>query len=245
MKRNVLLILGNGYNRDNLIDSAIYLRDNFDFRIRPLYVRDVRKKEFIPNSVDGVMLEPMITGINNEWNNFEEKEIKKVKAQLLEKGIKADLEVKFGITSEVIVEELKKSDMLLIEKEEKFSEDLIAVLKRSFKPIIVVRDKVLKLDKIAVSNDDGTKVNKSFQRFTNIFTHVDEITSLELITPKKNNYPKENNENYLNEFIKSKDIKLTSKKILKNDYNNLLEICKDQNNQIGRASCRERVSSPV
>lgn len=227
MKRNVLLILGEGYSRENLIDSAIYLRDNFGFSIRPLHVRDVRKKEFIPNSVDGIMLEPMISGINEEWNRYEEQEIAKIKKQLQEKGIKAELEVKFGITSEVIVEELKKSDMLLIEKEDKFSEDLIAILKRFFKPIIVVRDKVLKLDKIAISNDDGTKVNKSFQRFINIFDHIEEITSLELIDPKKTR-DEGFKENYLNEFIKEKGIKLKSERILKADSDDFLKICKDQ-----------------
>lgn len=228
MERNVLLILGNGYNRDNLIDSAIYLRDNFDFRIRPLHVRDVRKKEFIPNSVDGIMLEPMIAGINEEWNRCEEQEIKKIKEQLLEKGIEAELEVKFGITSEVVIQELKKSDMLLIEKEDKFSEDLIAILKRFFKPIIVVRDKVLKLDKIAISNDDGTKVNKSFQRFMNIFTHVDKVLSLELVDPRKRAREEENKENYLNEFIKAKGVELESKEILKTDSDEFLRICKEQ-----------------
>ena len=127
MERNVLLVLGNGYNRENLIDSAVYLRDNFGFSIRPLHVRDVRKKEFLPNAVDGIMLEPMIAGINEEWNRYEEQEIANIKKQLEEKGVNEELEVKFGITPEIVIEELKKSDILLIEKEDKFSEDLIVI----------------------------------------------------------------------------------------------------------------------
>ncbi len=228
MERNVLLVLGNGYNRENLIDSAIYLRDNFGFSIRPLHVRDVRKKEFLPNAVDGIMLEPMIAGINEEWNRYEEHEIANIKQQLEERGVHAELEVKFGITPEIVIEELKKSDILLIEKEDKFSEDLIVILKRFFKPIIVVRDKVLKLDKVAISNDDGTKVNKSFQRFINIFTHVDEITSLELIDPQKHEDDEEVHENYLNEFIKGKGIKVVSKQIMKADSDEFLKICKEE-----------------
>ena len=221
MERNVLLVLGNGYNRENLIDSAVYLRDNFGFSIRPLHVRDVRKKEFLPNAVDGIMLEPMIAGINEEWNRYEEHEIANIKEQLKERGVDAELEVKFGITPEVVIEELKKSDILLIEKEDKFSEDLIAILKRFFKPIIVVRDKVLKLDKVAISNDDGTKVNKSFQRFINIFTHVDEITSLELIDPQDHEHDDD-------EFIKGKGIKLVSKKIMKANSDEFLKIAKEE-----------------
>lgn len=228
MERNVLLVLGNGYNRDNLIDSAVYLRDNFGFSIRPLHVRDVRKKEFLPNSVDGIMLEPMIAGINEEWNRYEEHEIANIKEQLKERGVDAELEVKFGITPEIVIEELKKSDILLIEKEDKFSEDLIAILKRFFKPIIVVRDKVLKLDKVAISNDDGTKVNKSFQRFINIFTHVDEITSLELIDPQEEHEEDEIHENYLNEYIKGKGIKLVSKQIMRANSDEFLKICKEE-----------------
>ena len=229
MERNVLLVLGNGYNRENLIDSAVYLRDNFGFSIRPLHVRDVRKKEFLPNAVDGIMLEPMIAGINEEWNRYEEHEIANIKEQLAERGVDAELEVKFGITPEIVIEELKKSDILLIEKEDKFSEDLIAILKRFFKPIIVVRDKVLKLDKVAISNDDGTKVNKSFKRFINIFTHVDEITSLELIDPQQHDHDDDEvHENYLNEFIKGKGIKLVSKQIMKADSDEFLKICKEE-----------------
>lgn len=228
MERNVLLVLGNGYNRDNLIDSAVYLRDNFGFSIRPLHVRDVRKKEFLPNSVDGIMLEPMIAGINEEWNRYEEHEIANIKEQLKERGVDAELEVKFGITPEIVIEELKKSDILLIEKEDKFSEDLIAILKRFFKPIIVVRDKVLKLDKVAISNDDGTKVNKSFQRFINIFTHVDEITSLELIDPQEEHEEDEIHENYLNEYIKGKGIKLVSKQIMRANSDEFLKNCKEE-----------------
>lgn len=229
MERNVLLVLGNGYNRENLIDSAIYLRDNFGFSIRPLHVRDVRKKEFLPNAVDGIMLEPMIAGINEEWNRYEEHEIANIKQQLAERGVDAELEVKFGITPEIVIEELKKSDILLIEKEEKFSEDLIVILKRFFKPIIVVRDKVLKLDKIAISNDDGTKVNKSFQRFINIFTHVTEVTSLEVKDPQKHYEDEdEEHENYLNEFIRGKGIKVTSKQFPKGESQEFLDICKDE-----------------
>ena len=230
MKRNVLLVLGNGYNRENLIDSAIYLRDNFGFTIRPLHVRDIRKKEFLPNAVDGIMLEPMIAGITEEWNRYEEQEIQKIKEQLEQRGVHAELEVKFGITPEIVIEELKKSDILLIEKEDKFSEDLIVILKRFFKPIIVVRDKVLKLDKIAISNDDGTKVNKSFQRFINIFNHVDKITSLELIDPQKEeeHEEEEHKENYLNEFIKGKGIELVSKQFLKSESDEFLKICKEE-----------------
>ncbi len=231
MERNVLLVLGNGYNRENLIDSAVYLRDNFGFSIRPLHVRDVRKKEFLPNAVDGIMLEPMIAGINEEWNRYEEHEIANIKKQLEEKGVHDELEVKFGITPEIVIEELKKSDILLIEKEDKFSEDLIVILKRFFKPTFVVRDKVIKFDKIAISNDDGTKVNKSFQRFINIFTDVKEITSLELRDPQKHgdiDEEEEGHENYLNVFMRGKGIKVTSKKFEKGESQEFLDICKEE-----------------
>lgn len=230
MKSNVLLVLGNGYNRKNLIESAIYLRDNFGFEIRPFHVRDVRKKEFLPNAVDGIMLEPMLAGINKEWNAFEEKEIEKIKAELKENGIDNELEVSFGITPEVVIQELKKSDMLLIEKEERFTEDLIILMKRFYKPIIVVRDKPLKLDKIAIANDDGTKVNKSFQRFINIFTHVEEIKSFELVDTEEvdEEEENENKENYLNSFMEGKGLKVESVKLLKSDSDAFLQLCKEE-----------------
>ena len=229
MERNVLLVLGNGYNRKNLIDSAICLRDTLGFRIRPLYIRDVRRKEFIPNAIDGVMLDPMIAGINKEWNTFEEQEIGRIQKELEERGVIANLEIQFGITPEIVIQELKKSDMLLIEKEEKFTEDLIVLMKRFYKPIIVVRDKPLKLDRIAIANDDGTKVNKSFQRFTNIFTHVKEIVSYELVDTFEEPEDEEDiKENYLNTFMVDKGIEVKTIKLLKSDTEQFLKICKEE-----------------
>ena len=64
------------------------------FQSDPFHVRDVRKKEFLPNAVDGIMLEPMIAGINEEWNRYEEQEIANIKKQLEEKGVNEELEVK-------------------------------------------------------------------------------------------------------------------------------------------------------
>lgn len=220
MKKNVLLVLGNGYNRENLIESAIYLRDNLNFEIRPIHVRDVRKKEFLPNAIDGIMLEPMIADINKEWTKYEDEEIIKIQKLLKDRGINSELEIKYGITPEVVIQELKKSDMLLIEKEEKFTEDLIILMKKFFKPIIVVRDKPLKLEKIAIANDDGTKVNKSFQRFSNIFNDIKEIDSLKLIEDSS-----EEEENYLESFILNKNLKLNSKLFKKEDIDLFMEEC--------------------
>ena len=94
-----------------------------------------------------------------------------------------------------------------------------------------MRDKVIKFDKIAISNDDGTKVNKSFQRFINIFTDVKEITSLELRDPQKHGDPdeeEEGHENYLNVFMRGKGIKVTSKKFEKGESQEFLDICKEE-----------------
>ncbi|MDP0507582.1 MAG: hypothetical protein Q7K47_10310 [Fusobacterium sp. JB019] len=219
MNKNVLLVLGNGYNRENLIKSALYLRDNLGVEIRPIHVRDVRKKEFLPNAIDGIMLEPMIAGVNKEWTEYEDKEILKIQDLLKKNRIEKDLEIKYGITPEIVIQELKKSDMLLIEKEEKFTEDLIVLMKRFFKPIIVVRDKPLKLDKISIANDDGTKVNKSFQRFSNIFD-IKEVRSLKL---KETSSDEE--ENYLETFILNKGLKLTSKQFEKENIEEFIKEC--------------------
>lgn len=219
MNKNVLLVLGNGYNRENLIKSALYLRDNLGVEIRPIHVRDVRKKEFLPNAIDGIMLEPMIAGVNKEWTEYEDKEILKIQDLLKKNGIEKDLEIKYGITPEIVIQELKKSDMLLIEKEEKFTEDLIVLMKRFFKPIIVVRDKPLKLDKISIANDDGTKVNKSFQRFSNIFD-IKEVRSLKLEETSS-----DEEENYLETFILNKGLKLTSKQFEKENIEEFIKEC--------------------
>jgi len=219
MNKNVLLVLGNGYNRENLIKSALYLRDNLGVEIRPIHVRDVRKKEFLPNAIDGIMLEPMIAGVNKEWTEYEDKEILKIQDLLKKNGIEKDLEIKYGITPEIVIQELKKSDMLLIEKEEKFTEDLIVLMKRFFKPIIVVRDKPLKLDKISIANDDGTKVNKSFQRFSNIFD-IKEVRSLKLEETSS-----DEEENYLETFILNKELKLTSKQFEKENIEEFIKEC--------------------
>ena len=58
---------------------------------------------------------------------------------------------------------------------------------------------------------------------------MDEITSLELIDPQQHDHDDDEvHENYLNEFIKGKGIKLVSKQIMKADSDEFLKICKEE-----------------
>ena len=91
MERNVLFSVGNGYN-----ESAVYLRDNFGFSIRPLHVRDVEKKEFLQEKCHRTsMLEP--NWCRKTKGGIVTKSMKlPIKKQLEEKGVHDELEVKFS-----------------------------------------------------------------------------------------------------------------------------------------------------
>ena len=168
--KKVLVVFGEGTENNVLIDSAIFFKEKFGYEIVPLYVKDVRRDEIIPATMDGMIVNLSNNSFSQERDTFEEEEVKHLQEKLRIRGINSTLNVEFGFPWDIIKDYMKLADLLMFEKGEALSESAVAVLKNHFKPIVMIGEKAItSLEKIGISSDDGVKINKSMFSFINIF----------------------------------------------------------------------------
>ena len=177
MLRRVLILFGNELNTEQLLETGKRLKSRYNCEVKGLYVKDVRKHEIIPPSVEGLVIDPSSRYIVEEWDRFENEQIEKLKTTL--SGFSSeDLIIREGITPDTALEELKAYDLLVIGKGGRISADLKELLKYHYKPLIIVGDKPINLDCVLLANDKSFRINKSFFRFMSIFEDVTEFGSI-------------------------------------------------------------------
>ena len=186
--KKVLVVFGEGSKKNALIDSAIFFKEKFGYEIVPLYVRDVRRDEIIPATMDGMIVNLSNNSFTQERDAFEEEEVNHLKEKLRIKGVYSTLNVEFGFPWDIIKEYMKSADLLIFEKGEALSESAITVLKNHFKPMIMRGDKAItSLENVGISSDDGVKINKSTFSFINIFPEIKDFKMLTLLYVIENN----------------------------------------------------------
>lgn len=206
MKR--MLVVFRCYNDYKLVvDNFKVLEDKFNFKMLPLYIREL-------NSVIPVENALLNTGIADEMLKESELEyIEQLEEYLKLNGIKEKLIQETGYNKDIIEEYLKEADCILLNGGNTLSEIFLETLKISYKPVLIVNDKVSKYDNIAIVSDDGIKINKSVSSFINIFENKEHFTMLMW------NYKNDKNHllNYLedkNKFVKVEDCRdITSKEL--------------------------------
>ncbi|WP_418965414.1 hypothetical protein [Cetobacterium sp.] len=196
--KKVLVVFGEGSKKNVLIDSAIFFKEKFGYEIVPLYVKDVRRDEIIPATMDGMIVNLSNNSFSQERDAYEEEEVKHLQDKLKVRGVYSRLNVEFGFPWDIIKEYMKLADLLIFEKGEALSESAITVLKNHFKPIVMIGEKAItSLDKVGISSDDGVKINKSVFSFINIFPEIKNFEMLTLLY--------EIEENSLLRYLKSKE----------------------------------------
>ena len=179
--KKVLVVFGESSEKNVLIDSAIFFKEKFGYEIIPLYIRDVRRDEIIPATMDGMIVNLSNNSFTQERDALEEEEVSHLREKLKIREIDSELNIEFGFPWDIIKEYMKNADLLMFEKGEALSEAAITVLKNHFKPIIMVGSTAIKsFDKIGISSDDGVKINKSMFSFLNDFPDTNNFTMLTL-----------------------------------------------------------------
>jgi len=177
MLRRVLILFGNELNTEHLLETGRRLKKRYNCEVKGLYVKDVRKHEIIPPSVEGLVIDPSSRYIVEEWDRFENEQIEKLKENLV--GFSSeDIIVREGITPDTALEEMKAYDLLVMGKGARISADLKELLKYHYKPLIIVGDKPINFDCVLLANDKSFRINKSFFRFMSIFDDVTEFGSI-------------------------------------------------------------------
>lgn len=186
--KKVLVVFGEGSKKNILIDSAIFFKEKFGYEIVPLYIKDVRRDEIIPATMDGMIVNLSNNSFSQERDALEEEEVKHLREKLKIRGINSVLNIEFGFPWDIIKEYMKLADLLIFEKGEALSESAVTVLKNHFKPVIMLGEKAItSLDKVGISSDDGVKINKSTFSFINIFPDIKRFIMLTLLYKIENN----------------------------------------------------------
>jgi len=180
--KKVLVVFNEGSKKNILVESALFFKNRFGYEVIPLYIKDVRRDEILPATMDGMIINLSNNSFTEERVALEEMEVEKLRKELELKGIKSPLNLEFGFPWDIIKEYMKSADLLMFEKGETLSQAAIEVLKNHFKPVIMIGEKgITSFDKVGVSSDDGVKINKSVFSFINIFPEIDNFLILTLL----------------------------------------------------------------
>lgn len=162
--KKALVIFKSGDNLDLIIESCLSLKKEFGFEITPVYALNVNP--FINNSEDEANL-------LEDFSELQDDFLDKTKKKLIEHKLNAHLLTVVQITTENLKNLLRLNDVLLYQEGLFLGDLFLEILKTIYRPIIVLRGKVLSFENISVVSDDGIKVNKSVYNFLSLFSSTD------------------------------------------------------------------------
>ena len=151
-----------------LVNFAGIFKKKYNVEIDVVYIKDVLKYEVFPVSIEGMGLNVGANYAFKEYRELEEKTVKKLKEQMSDDI--SNFYTKDGETSEIVLEELKKYDLLVLVKNEKVTSVLKEILRSIFKPLIILPNvKDFKLDDLVLLDDGAYNANKTLFTFFHIF----------------------------------------------------------------------------
>lgn len=168
-KKRFLFLLTNEDEMKISIKFSNVIRNKLnDVDVVALYVKDIMKYEVFLNNVTGYGIQsPSI--VVDEYKIIENEIYKNIKNKAIEHFDK--VYSREGDTHEVILEEMKAFDALVVVKSFEMTVAMKNLLKDHYKPLLILpnEEKEYKLDKILMLNDGGYKVNKSIFAFFHLF----------------------------------------------------------------------------
>lgn len=213
--RKALVLFGNEIERENLINSAIYLEKEFNFKIYPLYVKDMSREKLMATT-DGLMVAGRAPFMVQGWSEIENGEIESIEKLLKEKNINSELKIDIGLVSEVVTEHMKSCDILIMGRNDILTENEVNILKGNYKSILLIGEKPLtSMKKIIIGNDNGVKVNRSCYHFINLFPEIEDFSSIAI--------NKEIEENTLVEYLKEHNKNIVHEELTTNNYEDVLK----------------------
>lgn len=214
MKR-ALVLFGSEIERENLIDSAIYLEKEFGFKIYPLYIKDMSREKLI-TTTDSFMVAGRSPFVVHSWDEIEKGEIESIQKLLKEKNVQSELIIDIGVVPEVVTEHMKRCDILIMGRNDILNENEVNILKGNYKSIFLIGEKPLtSMKNILIGNDNGVKINRSCYHFINIFPDIKEFSSFVI--------NKEIDENILVEYLTEHGKIIKHEELTTNNYEEVLE----------------------
>ena len=151
-----------------LINFAKVFKQKYNADVDVIYIKDVLKYEVFPVSIEGMGLNIGANYAFKEYRELEEKTVKKLKEKITSDI--SNFYTKDGETSEIVLEELKKYDLLVLVKSEKVTSVLKEILRSIFKPLIILPNvEDFKLENLMLLDDGAYNANKTLFTFFHIF----------------------------------------------------------------------------
>jgi len=181
MLNRILLLFGNETDRTNLLKTGKHLQDKYGTEVCGLYIKDVRKYEILPPTVEGMVIDNTANFIINEWEKTENLQVEELKKVFSEYFPVENFLVEEGITGEIVQEKLLGFDLVIIEKSKTITANQKDLLKQHYKPILIISENnSLKVEKVMIANDKSERVNRSIFSFLNMFHKLKDYTSISI-----------------------------------------------------------------
>ena len=151
-----------------LVSFAKVFKQKYNVDVDVIYIKDILKYEVFPVSIEGMGLNIGANYAFKEYRELEEKTVKKLKEKMTSDI--SNFYTKDGETSEIVLEELKKYDLLVLVKNEKVTSVLKEILRSIFKPLIILPNvEDFKLENLMLLDDGAYNANKTLFTFFHIF----------------------------------------------------------------------------
>ena len=174
MLKRILVYFGSESEAKGLMDYAEILQKKYDVEVDGIYIKDVRKYEVLPPSIEGLLVDNSSSSyLLKEWEKVENDHIDFIERNFKERFKGENFIVEDGEVEDVIFKKMRGYDLLVAGKGARVSSNLKMILKNHYKPVLIVpEESQFGMEKIMVSDDRSERLNKSLFYFMNLFTDV-------------------------------------------------------------------------
>lgn len=173
MLKRVLIYFKDETNVNSLLKYANKLKEIYNIEYDGVYIKDLKKNEILPPTMEGLIVDNSVNNLINEWETIENEISEKIKKKFDEEAKNSNFHVIEGFTTDVLMEKMKGYDLIITGKKKMLSQSTRNALGTHFKPVILVPEMDdYKFENIGVAYDNENRSNKSFFAFNQLFPEI-------------------------------------------------------------------------
>ncbi len=174
MLNRILVYFGSESEAKSLLDYAEVLQRKYDVEVDGIYIKDVRKYEVLPPSIEGFLVDNSSSSyLLQEWEKAEKDHIDFIERNFKERFKGENFIVEDGEVDQIIFKKMRGYDLLVAGKSQRVSSNLKLILKNHYKPVLIVpKNSGFEFENILVSDDRSERLNRSLFYFMNIFSNL-------------------------------------------------------------------------
>jgi len=179
MLNRILILFGNEMDKNNLLKTGQHLKEKYKTEVYGLYIKDIRKYEVLPPTIDGLVVDNSANLLIKEWEKSENIQVEELQKLFKNYFPVKNLLIEEGITQEIIQEKMLGFDLVIIEKSKTITSNQKDLIRNHYKPVLIIpENNSLKVEKVMIANDKSERVNKSIFNFLSMFDKLDDFTSI-------------------------------------------------------------------